>query len=424
MKKLLVGTAAVALGFGLAAPAHAAKDGLQLGVGGYFMGYVSWLDQEEQTNPDLSTDGSLEDVRAFDIQRETEVHLTGETTLDNGLTVGMHFEMEADGFSGGAGDSFDVEESYAYFSGAWGRVNFGSEDGAAFLLQVAAPSADANIDGIRQQVQPVNLLATDIGAIGTAFNTAYVAAGGNALNVTNLRFDYDNNPARSDNKITYMTPVFNGFQFGASYTPDQGSARNDWTPGNAFDDQVDDYGEVWEAAARYEGQIGDVGVALGGGYTHVNLEDENAVDGANGLLDDNARWDAGMDLNWGAFGIGAAYLENDHGTDADGDERVWVIGADYTTGPFKLGASYYDNSQSLDALYGAGSGDFDVERWTAGVTYTYGPGMTFRGSVGYVAGEIDQATATAAEVALGAAAGSFENDYDATYVMLGTQINF
>ena len=50
-------------------------------------------------------------------------------------------------------DTFEIEESYAYFSGAWGRVNFGSEDGAAFLLQVAAPSADANIDGLRQQVQ-------------------------------------------------------------------------------------------------------------------------------------------------------------------------------------------------------------------------------------------------------------------------------
>ena len=48
------------------------------------------------------------------------------------------------------------EESYAYFSGAWGRVNFGKEDGAAYLLQVAAPSADSNVDGLRQYVAGTN----------------------------------------------------------------------------------------------------------------------------------------------------------------------------------------------------------------------------------------------------------------------------
>lgn len=400
MKKLLVGTAAVALGLGLAAPAHAANDGLKLGVGGYFMGYVSWLDQDE--NVDVDADGSNEDVRAIDIERETEVHLTGETTLDNGLTVGMHFEMEADGDGAGAGgDSFDVEESYAYFSGAWGRVNFGAEDGAAFLLQVAAPSADANIDGIRQQVQPVKQAALDTGVFAAA-------PGVFALNV---RFDYDNAMARSDNKLTYMTPVFNGFQFGVSYTPDLGSATNSWTPGNNFDDQQGDLGTVLEAAGRYEGQLGDVGIAFGGGYSHANLEDEAA--GAD--TDDRTIWDAGIDLNWGAFGLGGAYLHDDHGRDLDSDETVWTVGVDYTTGPFKLGASYYDNTQELDGPVGAAnSGDYESDRWMAGVTYTYGPGMTFRGSVGFQNYEVPAALVPAPD----------SNDEDATFVMLGTQINF
>jgi hypothetical protein len=46
-----------------------------------------------------------------------------------------------------------VDETYAYFQGDWGRVNLGSEDGAAYLLQVAAPSADSNIDGLRVYIQ-------------------------------------------------------------------------------------------------------------------------------------------------------------------------------------------------------------------------------------------------------------------------------
>ena len=409
MKKLLVGTAAVALGFALPTAAKAA-DGVKLGLGGYFMGYVSWVDQDEEV--DIDADGQNEDVRSFDILRETEVHFSGETTLDNGLTVGMHIEAEADGFSGGAGDTFEIEESYAYFSGAWGRVNFGSEDGAAFLLQVAAPSADANIDGLRQQVQPVNFGATMLGAAGAAANAVAIAGGANALNVINFRFDYDNNPARSDNKITYMTPVFNGFQAGVSYTPDVGSGRNDWTPGNAFNDQLDDYGSEYEAAARYEGQLGEVGLTLGAGYTHVDLEDEDPALGMLGLLDDNTRWNAGVNLKWAAFNVGGAYLENDHGTDADADETVWVVGADYTTGPFKIGGSYYNNSQDLDAMFGANSGELDVDRWMGGVTYTYGPGMTFRGSIGFIDAEVPVALLPV------------NNDTDATFVMLGTQINF
>lgn len=400
MKKLLVGTAAVALGFAFGAPAQAA-DGVKLGVGGHFKGYVSWVDQDEDVSVDA--DPAPEDVRSFDILRETEIHLSGETTLDNGLTVGFHLEAEADGDGAGAGgDTFDVEESYAYFSGAWGRVNFGAEDGAAFLLQVAAPSADTEIDGVRQQVQPVNFGAT---SVGTAITGAVVPA------VLNTRFDYDNAVARSDNKLTYMTPVFNGFQFGASYTPDVGTGANNFAPGNSFDDTDADYGDVWEAAGRFEGTLGEVGVAIGAGYAHSELEDEVAL----ADTDDRTLWNAGIDLDWGAFGLGAAYFEDDKGRDLSSDETVWVVGVDYTTGPFKIGASYYDNEQELDAsAAAANSGDLETDRWMAGVTYTYGPGMTFRGSVGYIESELP--------VAMIPPPGS--NEADATFVMLGTVINF
>ena len=149
MKKLLVGSAAIALGLGAAAPAHAQ---LQLGVAGHAKMYADYENQDTSEGPGAA--GNKE--RHFDIIRETEVHFTGETTLDNGLTVGVHVEALAD-----AGSSFAVDESYAYMSGFWGRINAGDEDGAAFLLQVAAPSADSNVDGIRQYVNPVNYSLTN-----------------------------------------------------------------------------------------------------------------------------------------------------------------------------------------------------------------------------------------------------------------------
>lgn len=335
MNKLMLGAAAVALTLAVS-PAMAQDDsGVKLALGGHFKGYVNY------TNED--------DSHALDILRQTEVHFGGETTLDNGLTVGAHIEALAD-----AGDSFDIDESYVYFAGSWGRVNFGDEDGAAYLLQVAAPSADDNIDGIRQYINPTSTIDS---------------------------VDYANDIARGADKITYLTPVYSGFQAGLSYTPEVVDSSRALS-GNSLLTTTGTTDDVWELAVRYEGMISNVGVILGGGYTTAN----NDVD----------QWNLGADLDIGAFGLGAVYTTLDEGNNNDVD--TWVLGADYTTGPFKLGLSYLNNSDDNDTT--------EVDRYTGGVVYTYGPGMTFRGSVAYTQ---DDATA---------------NDDDATTVTVGTQINF
>jgi hypothetical protein len=255
MKKLLLGSVAVIGMAAVSSPAMADNHGLMLDVGGHFKGYVTWHDQDE-VSP-----GSNE--RGFDMLKETEVHFSGETTLDNGLTVGVHIEAETD-----EGDGFAVDESYAYFSGAWGRLNLGNEDGAAYLLQVAAPSADSNIDGIRQFINPVNYAITPAGAVGTRFNTDGL--------------DYDNDATANSDKVTYLTPVLNGFQAGVSYTFDTSGALNSGEGGAGLasrsingvniDDVAGASGAGWELSARYEGQFDEIGFALGGGYTNVEEE--------------------------------------------------------------------------------------------------------------------------------------------------------
>lgn len=361
MKKLLC--SAAVCGLALAANPAQAADGLTLELGGYFKGYVAAVDQDEN--------GGLE-ANDFDIIRDTEVHFGGETTLDNGLTVGMHFEAEADG-----GDGFDVDESYAYFSGGWGRVNFGAEDGAAYLLQVEAPSADANIDGLRQYVQPVNYDVLT-GVVG--FSALLEGEG----------IDYDQDISGKADKITYLSPIMNGFQLGASFSPDSDAA--DDFEGIGFDEVPDALGRTYEAAARYEGQFNNVGMILGAGYSFGENEDEVAAE-------DRDAWNVGADFDIGPVGLGLVYAEDDFASD-DEDEETIVAGVDYTTGPFKIGASYLnkDNTGGID--------DLDTDRYSGGVVYTYGPGMTFRGSVGFIDHEI---------------AGE---DVDATYATVGTQINF
>lgn len=382
MKKLLLSTAAIC---GLAVAASPAYADIDLELGGYFKGYGAYVDQDEQLGggPDATND--------LDFIRDTEIHIGGETTLENGLTVGAHIEADVDGTTGvGSNDSFEVDESYVYFSGGWGRVNFGDEDGAAYLLQVAAPSADSNIDGIRQYVQPVNY--------GVLLTTAdQTALGGVDPVATNGGLDYDMDPSGKSTKLTYLTPIVNGFQAGVTYSPDTDGA--DDLEGIGDDDVAGAIGATYEVAARYEGQFQNVGVILGAGYSHGDLE--AALAGS----DDREVWNAGIDLDFGPFGLGVVYRDDNGAANAatNDDEKTLVVGADYTTGAFKIGASYYDqdNTYAID--------DLDTKRYSGGVTYTYGPGMSFRGSIGYVEHESDTV---------------LTNDVEATYVTLGTQINF
>lgn len=379
MKKILLCSAALVGVAAFAAPAMAQVD---VTVGGHSKNYVGWFSQDD------TLVGAGE--RHVDMIRESEVHFNAEGTADNGLTYGFHVETEVDG-----GDSSSVQESYLYLSSNLGRVNLGSEDGAAYLLQVAAPSADANIDGLRQYINPVN---TGITGTPGVFDTY----------MSNDGLDYDQDLTGDSEKLTYLSPNWSGFQFGLSYTPDLGDngsanptgAGFGSSPAKALNTSSNGavLGDAYEGALRYEGTFNNIGFAVGGGYTKVNAEDDSAV------FDDETEWNVGADFDIGAFGLGAAYTTtgNLNGT-KDLDVDTWVVGGDYTTGPFQFGVSYLD--QNFD---NAGvAADVDTKRYAGGVVYTLTQGLTLRGSVQFTDSDVDAAA-----------------DVDATTVLGGVQFNF
>jgi outer membrane protein OmpU len=481
MKKLLLGATALGLAFGVTASANAQ---VKLELGGHFKGYGAYVNQDEGKRiPALAApvvQPAVEgfDSRHFDILRETEIHFTGETNLDSGLTVGFHAEADLDHYRQDS-DKITAEEVYAYFSGAWGRFNIGKEDSAAFLLQIAAPSADSNIDGIRQYINPVDysiisqsgsavkvgdsayiasvkarsktgftdlyngVVADTIAVLGApaesnrrnvAVNTVLrsanvnhsiptagdylVGAGAVGIALDN-RYDYDQDMTHGSDKLTYLTPVWSGFQMGLSYTP-----RIEGAPRDVNGVRVrnhDEFGDAWEVAARYEGNWNVVSFAIGGAYGqaerhksvlapvfYIDNNADGAFDANDRIIakqDDRESWNVGLDLNIGAFGIGGAYTVDDLGVTHQKLERQSIVGGiDYTTGPYKLGFSYYKNEQSF------GRGSIDADRYTAGAQWSYGPGMTFRGSVSYID--------------LHNNVGLIKTTADATSVQIGTQIDF
>lgn len=330
MKKvLLAGTALV----GAALVASPAQAELKLGLGGHFKGYAVYVDE----------DAELPNQRDFEFRKNTEIHFTGETTLDNGLTVGVHVEQEVE-------NDGNNNESYAYFSGGWGRVNFGNEDGAAYLLQIAAPSADSNVDGLR----------TFISGFQSDVDLDYDLAHFGSKQAGNIS---GNEPT---DRLTYLTPKFNGFQAGVSYAPDASLENGIAAMGTSgFED-------AWEIAARWDGQFEGVGISVGAGYATA----DNTV-AAGG---EPEGWNVGFNVAWNAFSFGAVYLEEDEADAAatpDLETTTWVVGAAWDNGPWHVGASYLNRE---DELAGA---DVESYKATIGGGYTFGPGMTFRGALAW-----------------------------------------
>lgn len=427
MKKvLLAGTAMI----GLVALSNAASAELKLDLGGFNRGYAIWADNDEPTGTSL---------RQFDFRRDTEIHINGETTLDNGLTVGFHTEQDL------GGDTV-TDEAYGYFSGGWGRINLGSEDGAAYLLQVAAPSADSNVDGLRANINAT--AAFDAGTTGPNILSLIpddATGDGNGL-------DYAHSDFIDTERFTYLTPKFNGFQAGVSYAPENGqnAVGNNLAPmatdndaplfdGAGVTTAQAQYEDLWELAARWDGEFSGIGLSLGAGYSNSDLEAETPFTngaaaagqvGDLGLTDGLETWNVGANIAWNTFSLGGGYKETQteynanvdtanavagaNNVSGDIDVKTWIIGAAWDNGPYHVGASYLDQKADLDALSDGTPADdvaattYEADRFTIGGGYTFGPGMTFRGSLAF--GEYDNPGAA--------------TDNDFTQVAIGTDIQF
>lgn len=355
MKKLILGAAVAAITTSPAFAGGGDQGGLDLGVHGYFKAYTAWVDQGG-TGADT--------LRDVDMVRDTELHITGETTLDNGLTVGA--DVGVDGDHGG---SFDVADSFVYFAGNFGKFNVGLKDGAAYLLQVQAPAVDANYDGMDQYYTPFNYSVTSV------------------TGLSNVEFDYDQDITTTGDKLTYISPMFGGFQFGVSWTPEVRSASRDLEgvdDGTGLADAID-------AAVRFGNETSWGDYSAGAGVTAV---------------EDRRAWNAGVDANVGAFGVGVVYVNDDQDEGASGTasgQTQWVAGVDYTAGAMTYAASYLNQNNEF------GTDEIDTDRYTVGATYNAGPGIDFRGAVTWIDHEVDS---------------GLGNDVDGTAVMLGTSVTF
>jgi hypothetical protein len=335
MKKVLFGTTAlVTAGVAAALPA-AAEEGITLGLGGYMNNYFVAGSISEDTNV-----GTPQRYNSTGMFSDGEVHFTGETTLDNGVTFGAQIQLE----SYATGDQID--ENYGYMSGSFGRMVFGSENSAAYLMHYGSPSI-----GI-----PVN----------SGWVTAFIPA--HASSTTGFRrpalstyLDYGND----ENQLTYFTPRFYGFQIGVSYAPTvigSGDGKNFPVEAN----KNTEYHDGMAIGVNFVENFGDAEVAVSAGYRRASKPDFSTT------LQDLEMWSVGVNISFSGFTVGASYAEESEGNRATEGE-AFDIGFTYYNGPWGVGAQYISTEvQGTTTI----TGEDQMSAISAGVSYNVGPGIT------------------------------------------------
>ncbi len=337
--------------------AKADSSPIELELGGYFRGYISYINQSEKS-------GSVNPV---DLLRQTEVSFNASYDITPDVQLDVHVEGQADG-----ADDFFLDESYVAFTSNWGKLYLGRTYGSAYILQVAAPSADSNIDGRRQMVQPVNFSVAGIN-LGSSTET-----------------DYDPDVSVKHDKLVYLTPNLHGLQMGLAYTPesDLNSRGNSGNASNQDDSLPTS--KIWDFGLRYQNDISeDTDYRMGLGYSNAQPEIGNA--------DNREAWNVGLDFNIHQFGIGAAYMNDDLG-DRSRYISYTAIGADYKLGNTTYGISYYNKDDDVNS--------FEMDRYTIGAIYRVIPGLSLRSSFLYY--DLTDADSSA----------------KANAILIGTDINF
>lgn len=373
MKKILYATTAMATAGLIAggAGSAAAAERIAIEVHGYHQQWVVGLDQDF-TDTDAGRIERGFKASTIDQKTNSEICFTGQTTLDNGISVGVQVELETQN------SAFMIDESFLFLqSDRLGQFKLGVEDSTPDLLHVSAPNGGFSVDN---------------GDVPN--NSMYIDTIGGGLSdiLTSTSLGDMNTPAGirngDANRIIYITPRYAGIQAGISYTPQAAEDSNTTVNPNygSLFNTNGRYNSSVESAINYKEAFGGVGVQLSGGIRYMNqIQDLSAfADVDPGSM---FGYSFGGQLTFGGFTVGGAFRKITSGRDLPGtiaeqrslQSSVWSAGARYEIGPYAAGVSCIDGEAV--GWQTAGTGDLEHLSCTLSGTYTLGPGIRLIGGL-------------------------------------------
>lgn len=392
MKKVLLGTSAVALASAFASSAHAVE--WEVKVGGYMEQFAAW------SSPDV--DGFIDDeFNGIDSKQDSEVHFLPSITLDNGLQIGANIQLE--GFTGGD----QIDESFLFVDGSFGRVLLGSENSAGYLMHYGAPDVsflNVNSGSLTAFVPFSGTVSGRTALPGFEFETLTVGADifRGTLGATYIENGRNNDAQR----FTYFTPRFAGFQLGASYArdPDQ-----DTNAQQNLDVQNQNLNNIVDVGANYVNSFGGFDVAVSGRYgiaindvsfSDVFPDDDNDFFEDDAFDENPTIWSAGLNLGLYGFTVGGSVSEQNNTScipdevamnpftnfDLCMDGTSYDAGIAYETGPWGISFTYFhgenvNNEAVLDGFQGQ---DETLQQYLLALNYDLAKGVALGAYGAYV----------------------------------------
>lgn len=408
MKKLLLATSA--LGVFAAASAHAAAPTVT--IGGYADFQIANSSQDSTFEAAANgIDGAAANgtggifTRDVHTATDTELQVKVDGKTDAGLGYGAYIEFEADVNNDANVGAYNttsnnnVERSYIYVEGGFGRVEAGPNTDAGSALKVNASTFARATGGVGGDFY--RYIDFDGDSTGAALDDTFVVIP--ELPTAGLPSEVNSrtNVARATaNKLSYYSPRISGIQVGVSYTPDQNergtvkSLSGDQNANQTFEN-------VWNVAANYQGEFSGVGIEASA--TGEFGETENTT-----TNDDLEAYALGLNLNYTGFTFGGSWADvSEFGQTAANNTsyNYWTLGAAYEFGPFAASVSYLDSTVEN----GDGDGvDKDFTNLVFGADYQLAPGLVPYVEVSFFETD-DNQTGT---------------DNDGTVLLVGTELSF
>ena len=347
-RNLLESSALLAVGL-LASEAAQAADGVKLQLGGRYMGAAGVLAIDNfSASPDPS-----DNLREYVFKQDVRVYFTGETVLDNGLTVGARVDLR------GQTDTKDqIRDVYAYFSGGFGDVRFGDTEEALAQMCYLVPSASALFGA-----DSPNFNFSNAGVIG------YAATNGTCYGVDS-----------HSTKVVYFSPTFGGFKFAASFTPDNTEDTRNTVDGagTRFTNDIGQNSENISVAGTFTHDFNGVGLTVGGGATWSLQREQAAADHPGHREEYNGY----AQVAFSGFTVGGAVSDrvNVSNTIDNTDSLVYGAGVTYNWDAWTVGLGWTHGA--YDNVHGVGTtDDHDVVSFTT--AYALGPGIELDGVAEY-----------------------------------------
>ena len=346
----VLGSSALVVASALTGTAQAA-DGVKLSIGGWYHAAAGAVLGEDFSASSGVADSSLRD---YAFKQNVGVSFSGEFVLDNGLTVGAYVELR------GQTQEDQIRKVYSYFSGGFGKVQFGDQDGALAAMCYTVPSAS-------------KIFGADSPAVyGFNFSNAGLAGYG-ATNGTCYGID------SYSTQLVYFSPEFSGFQFAASFTPDQTEdTRNTLDgAGTRLKTNTGQNSENLSMAGVFTHDFNGVNLTVGGAHT-FSFDKENSP--ADEAQDSNAY----AQVSFAGFTFGGAMEYRQNFGDDGADQLVYGAGVTYNWDAWTVGLGW-TRGDYQKAVGENGTGPFnavyDDVAFTA--SYALGPGISVDGLLEY-----------------------------------------